>query len=194
MNTIQIIGIAGTNGSGKDTVGDLLESEHGFMFVSATDMLREECRARGLTVERKNLRIISAEWRQTNGLGAIIDKALAVYSQEQRKYAGLAIASLRNPGESARVHELGGQVWWTDADPELRYQRITGADRGRNDEDNKTYQQFLEEEAAEMYPAVGADETALHTAAVRDMADATVVNEGSLDELKQSIATHLLGN
>ena len=188
---IKIIGIGGTNGSGKDTAGEILAGEHGFRFISVTDMLREECRARGLPVERKNLRMISAEWRREQGLGVGVDKALAVYRADKNDYNGLAIASLRNPGESTRVHELGGQVWWTDANPELRYQRVIGADRGRSGEDSKTYEQFLEEEAAEMHPSEGADETALHSAAVRDIADVTITNEGSLDEFKQSIAEHL---
>ena len=191
MDDIQIIGISGTNGSGKDTVGELLESEHGFKFISVTDMLRDECRARGLVVGRENLRMISAQWRQASGLGVVIDKAIEAFRADENKYTGLAIASLRNPGESKRVHELGGQVWWTDADPELRYTRVTGSDRGRSSEDDKTYEQFIEEEAAEMHPAEGADETALHSAAVRDMADAMIVNEGTLDALRQQIVAQL---
>ena len=191
---MRIIGIGGTNGSGKDTVGEVLEHDHGFLFISVTDMLRAECRERGLAVERENLRMISAEWRRAQGLGAVIDKAIEVYQTQDGKYSGLAIASLRNPGENVRVHALGGQVWWIDADPELRYERITGSDRGRGGEDSKSYDQFLAEEAAEMHPAEGADETALHSAAVRDMADVTIVNESSLAELKYAVAKHLAGN
>lgn len=188
---MRIIGIGGTNGSGKDTVGQILEEKYGFLFVSVTDMLRAECRRRGLAIERENLRMISAEWRQAQGLGAMIDQSVEVYKKASDSYDGLAIASLRNPGESARVHELGGKVWWTDADPELRYRRVTGTDRGRSSEDDKTFEQFLLEEAAEMHPDEGADETALHSAAVRDMADTTIVNEASLPDLERAVAEHL---
>lgn len=191
MNDLQIIGIGGTNGGGKDTVAGLLEEEHGFLFISVPDMLRDECRARGLTIERKNLRMISAEWRRESGTGVGIDKAIEVYHATGVVYDGLAIASLRNPGESTRVHELGGQVWWVDADPELRYARITSADRGRSAEDDKTYEQFMEEESDEMHPPEGADEATLHGAAVREAADITIVNEGSLAELKQAVTERL---
>ncbi|MGH7240388.1 MAG: hypothetical protein ACREHG_10070, partial [Candidatus Saccharimonadales bacterium] len=76
------------------------------------------------------------------------------------------MASLRNPGEADRVHELGGKVIWVDADPQVRYQRVINADRGRDGEDGKTYAEFLAEEAAEMN--YSGDEATLSGAAVKD--------------------------
>ena len=66
-------------------------------------------------MEREVLRTISAEWRRELGLGVLVDKAYAEY--QVGDYKGLAIASLRNPGEADRVHALGGSVLWIDADP-----------------------------------------------------------------------------
>jgi cytidylate kinase len=63
-NSKKVIGISGTNGSGKDTLGRALSLRHNFLFVSVTDLLREEARRRGLAIERENLRMISAEWRR----------------------------------------------------------------------------------------------------------------------------------
>ena len=76
-NKLQIIGIAGTNGAGKDTVGELLAEHYGYLFVSVTELLRAEARRRGLPVEREVLRSISAEWRRELGLGVLVDKAYA---------------------------------------------------------------------------------------------------------------------
>lgn len=185
---MKLIGIAGTNGAGKDTVGALLSSPYNFLFVSVSDLLREECRTRGLEVNRENLRMVSAEWRREGGLGVLVDKAIAHY-EKQSGYDGLAIASLRNPGEADRVHELGGQVFWVDADSRMRYERIQSAQRGRGAEDDKTYEQFLAEEQAEMQPS--GDAATLNMSAVKEKADTTILNEGSEVELQAQLTTIL---
>lgn len=182
---MNLIGIAGTNGSGKDTVGSLLATNHGYLFVSVTEMLRDECRKRGLAVERENLRMISAEWRREGGLGVLIDKAVSVYEAAKGDYQGLVVASLRNPGEVDRVHELGGKVVWVDADPQLRYDRIQSANRGRGSEDTKTFEQFLAEEAAEMQSS--GDAATLNMSAVKDKCDVTITNEASETDLETQL-------
>lgn len=186
--TGNIIGIGGTNGSGKDTLGEILAEKFGFKFISLTDMLRTECRERGLPVERENLRMISAEWREKGGLGAPIDKVMAVYEPQAENYKGLVTASLRNPGEADRVHELGGTVIWVDADPKVRYERVIGSDRGRGSEDNKTFEQFLQEEHDEMYPKPGASATALSTVDVKERSDITIFNETTREVFETQIA------
>lgn len=183
---MKLIGIAGTNGAGKDSVGQLLADKHGWLFVSVTDMLREECRRRGLPVNRENLRMISAEWRRAGGLGVLIDKAVDVFNGQDESYQGLAIASLRNPGEVDRVHELGGKVIWIDADPRMRYDRIQSANRGRGAEDTKTFEEFLVEQEAEMQSS--GDEATLNMSGVKTKADKIILNESDPRDLERSIS------
>ncbi len=182
---MKLIGIAGTNGAGKDTVGSLLAEKHGFLFISASDLLREECRKRNLPVEREHLRAISAEWRREGGLGVLIDKAVEMFEQKGG-YAGLAVASVRNPGENDRVHELGGTMVWVDADPKIRYERVQSANRGRSGEDDKTFEQFLAEEQAEMQHS--GDEATLNMAGVKAKCDVTIMNEGSEADLESQLS------
>ena len=170
---MKIIGISGTNGSGKDTVGQIL-GEKGWLFISVTDLLRAELKRQGLPLERENLRKVGNEWRREYGLGVLIDKAVEEYKRSG-DHVGLAIASLRNPGEADRVHELGGKVVWVDADPKIRYQRIYS--RGRSTEDSKTYEQFLAEEQAEMHH--DGDAATLSMAGVKAKADIFINNNGS---------------
>lgn len=190
----KIIGIAGTNGSGKDTVGHMLADNHGYLFVSVTDVLRAELKRQGFPVDREHLRELSASWRREFGLGVLIDRAIDVFKEQPKnKYKGVAIASLRNPHEVDRIHELGGEVWWLDADPLLRFTRIkaNAASRARVEEDEKTFEQFLAEEQAEMHSS--GDEATLDMAAVRDKCDAKMQNAGnSLDLLKQEVSALLL--
>ena len=86
---MKLIGIAGTNGSGKDTVGQILAEKHGWFFISVSDLLRDECRTRGLEVSRENLRGISAEWRREGGLGVLVDKAVEVFERAGENHAGV---------------------------------------------------------------------------------------------------------
>lgn len=193
---LRLIGVAGTNGSGKDTVGYMLSEHYGFLFITVTDLLREECRRRGLAVERENLRMVSAEWRREHGTGVLVDKAVDAFHRlpDADRYAGLVIASLRNPGENDRIHSLGGTVLWVDANPRVRYDRIqkNAASRGRAAEDTKTFEQFLAEEEAEMHPPAGADDAVLNMTAVKKGADAYIENESSdLPTFEKQVATVL---
>lgn len=187
---MKLIGIGGTNGSGKDTVGHILAEKHGWLFVSVSDLLRDECRLRGLEVARENLRAISAEWRREGGLGVLIDKAVAVFEKSDTHYQGLAISSLRNPGECTRVTELGGINVWVDADPKIRYERIQAASRGRGGEDDKTYEEFLAEQEAEMNHS--GDEATLNLAGVKALADVEIFNETDLTSLEKSVTDLLI--
>lgn len=188
-----IIGIAGTNGSGKDTVGSILAKEHGYYFLSVTDIMRAELKNRGVPVDREHMRELSAQWRREFGYGVLIDRAVEAYQKLGGEYSGLAVASLRNPAEVDRVHELGGVVWWLDADPLLRFTRIkmNAATRARAEEDEKTFEEFLAEEKAEMHQS--GDAATLNMSGVKDKSDIAMQNGGNeLSLLKQEIAALLL--
>ncbi len=194
---MKIIGLSGTNGSGKDTVGHMLAERYNFLFVSLTDMLREEAVRRNQLVERAVLREISAEWRRESGLGVLVDKAKEFYEAQQIPYDGLAVASLRNPGEADRVHELGGQVVWVDADPQVRYDRIQVNKniRGRAGEDEKSFEQFIADELAEMNSS--GDEATLNMSAVKEQSNLRLLNNGNdiaafQDEAEKALAVYIV--
>src|SRR5690242_4568952 len=123
MNT-QIIGVSGTNGSGKDTLMHVLSDKYGYLFISATDLLTAELQHKGLPTDREHKAALSAEWRRKFGVGVIVHKAYEAWRTHEKAYKGLVIGSLRHPGEADAVHELDGVVVWLDANPRLRYERI----------------------------------------------------------------------
>jgi hypothetical protein len=170
----------------------MLANKHGYLFVSITDVLRKEADRRGQPVEREVLRSISAGWRRESGLGVLVDKAVAEFEAAQAsggEYKGVAMASLRNPGEADRIHELGGTVLWVDADPRVRYDRVQAAmaKRGREGEDRKTFEQFVEEEKAEMNKS--GDSATLDMSAVKERADAAAINNDKpQDEFLEEVA------
>ncbi len=196
-----VIGLAGTNGSGKDSTGHLLEQKAGFKFVSVTDILRHEASKRGLPLEREVLREISREWREARGGGVLVAETVVHYERHYRDAfpSGVVMASLRNHAEPDAVHQFGGLVLWIDADPKLRYDRIqrNAANRGelRAAEDHKTFEQFLAEENTEMF-GYSDDPNALKTIDVKNKSDYILTNqidtpgEAGLSELwRQIVAT-----
>lgn len=184
---MKIYGIAGTNGSGKDTVGEMLAERHGFLFVSVSDLLRDEARKNGLPIEREVLRQISAQWRREHGLGVLVDRA--VEKAQSGNYSGVAAVPMRNPGEARRIHELGGTLVWVDADPAVRYQRIYA--RGRSTEDNKTFDQFIAEEHEEM--SYSGDEATLSMSGVKQICDIFLDNNGNDIEAFKDVVEKELG-
>lgn len=178
MRQNKLIGLSGTNGAGKDAVGLFLAARHNYLFISVTELLRDELKRRGVPVERENLRALSAEWRREFGYGVLVDRAFEQLKNSGKSYDGLVLASLRNPFEADRVHELDGMMLWIDADPRVRYERIQRAIRpDRAAEDNKTFEQFLAEEQAEMHTS--GDAATLDMSAVKARCDHIIMNSGS---------------
>jgi dephospho-CoA kinase len=174
MAKIKIVGISGTNGSGKDSLGQMLAERHGWLFVSVTDILRDELKKRGEPIERENLRKLSSEWHKKYGAGALTDMAAKKFEQIKDQYHGLVFASIRRPGEAIRLHELGGKLVWIDADPKVRFGRIAGRNRGA--EDNKTFDEFIADELIEMQGSSG---HSLNMNRVKELADIFLENSGS---------------
>ena len=191
---LKVIGIGGTNGSGKDTLGFLLAKHHNYLFISVTELLREECYKRDIPASRENLRMVSAEWRRQFGLGVLVDKAVEEFKASKVNYDGVAIASLRNPGEVEEVHKQGGIVIWLDADPKVRFDRIQEAAEHRSHrthEDNKTFEEFLAEEEVEMHHS--GDEATLNMAGVKELADIYLENNDDSTDVFRGIVDKTLG-
>lgn len=189
---VRIIGIAGTNGSGKDTVGRLLAERHNYLFISVTDLLRDELHRRGVPTDRLHMRTLSKEWREQYGLSVLVDRAVDTFEQQGKKYAGVVMSSLRNPYEADRVHELGGTVVWVDAEPRVRYERLKAAKRqGREGDDDKTFEQFTAEEQIEMQSSN--DPAALNMNAVRTKADRKIVNNTTDMAVLETAVEQVLG-
>jgi dephospho-CoA kinase len=187
MKLPKIVGIAGTNGAGKDELGRLLAERRGYHFHSVTDLLRAELSRQGKEINRENLAALSKQWRnETGDDGVMFTKAIQAYMAEkdEKGYGGVALASIRHPGEVTAVQNFGGVVVWVDADQQTRYDRVTGNSRGRM-EDHVTFEQFKADEDREMYPPADAPAGTLNMAAVRDVADIKITNDfSSVDEYR----------
>ena len=187
---MKVFGLAGTNGAGKDTIAEVLE-EYRYLNVSATQMLGDELTARGLTHKRVNKAALSAEWRREYGMSAVVDKAAEQYENSTKKdlLQGFVVGSIRHPGETDKIHAIEGLQIWVDADPKIRFERVTSNDRGRV-EDKKTYEEFLAEEQREMKPS--GDSATLNMGAVKELSDVFIINNGDdIEAFKRQVKQQL---
>jgi dephospho-CoA kinase len=172
-----IIGVTGTNGSGKGTVVDYLVTK-GFVHYSARDFIAEEIQKRGLEVNRDTLRMVANDLRQKNGPAFIIE---SLYAKAQEKGGDAVIESIRNIGEAAFLKEHGAVLLATDASRQLRYERITL--RG-SATDHISYEKFCEQEDRELDAP---DPWDMSVFGVMQMADYTIMNIGTPADLPPRI-------
>ena len=177
-----ILGITGTIGAGKGAVVDYLVKEKGFTHYSVREAITEEILKRGLPVNRPNLNEVATDLRRAHGPAHFPN-----FFHTQAKEAGIEhfiIESIRNPKEAELIKEQGGFILVVDADEHARYERVKG--RG-SETDNITFQEFQAQEAREMRTEDAADPSYMDISAVMRMADATIMNDGTLAELHAKI-------
>lgn len=175
-----IIGITGTNGAGKGAVVDYLVSQKGFIHYSVGDYLATILIERGLERDRSNLRAVGNELREKFGPGYLVER----FSKEalEKGESNIVIESIRSTGEALKLKEVGGALIVVDAERALRYERIHTRGSGK---DHIDFDTFVEQEEREWYGALGKND--MNIKAVIDMADYTILNNGTLPDLYREI-------
>lgn len=174
-----IIGITGTDGAGKGVVVDYLVKEKGYTHYSARALITEEIEKRGLPIDREHTRLVGNDMRREFGNDVIVRISFEKAKQEGIEKA--IIESIRALAEVQYLKEQGGVLLAVDADQHLRYERIVG--RG-SETDNISFEEFQKQEAIEMNDP---DPNGMQKQKVMAMANHTVLNEGTLEELHAQI-------
>lgn len=172
-----ILGLTGTNGSGKTSAADHLQ-QRGYLYVSLSDEIRKELEGRSLSATRENLMRVGNELRADFGADVLARRVMELLIEGQ----DYVIDSIRNPGEVAALRRLEGfRLVHFDAPRAVRYARAVG----RGDERTPlSFDEFVEQEDREMESA---DELTQQLRATFALADETLVNEGSLETLQSKI-------
>jgi dephospho-CoA kinase len=174
MSLPQIVGIAGTISSGKDTLAEYLVENYGFNHISTGDMVRAEAQKIYGNIERSTLQIVGPQLRAEGGAGVLVEKAL----QQPRP---VVITGIRTIGEAKSLQAAGGVLIFIDAYAETRYERMK--QRARDAESIKSFEEFAQGERAEV--TAGESDEDYNQVAVQNMADKTINNSGSLETLYQ---------
>jgi hypothetical protein len=123
-------------------------------------------------------------------LGLIDYWAKILHMPKEFHPKGLVIGSIRAVGGVNILKEFGGKLIVTDADSQVRYQRLIG--RGREYEKQISFEQFIKEEEAEM-GRNETDPTKFGMAQVIDMADIIIENDSDSLDLFKASAREKLG-
>jgi len=166
-----IIGVVGTNASGKDTAAEFISKKLVWPALSMSDELRAIARNRGLGTDRSTLQKLGNELREEHGGDYISRLILEKYSDN------FVVSSIRNPQEIDPFRKSGRFVLvMVNADAKVRYDRAKS--RMRSDEDMVSFEEFI---ATEQYELDGAKD-ALRLKPVFDAADVTLENNGTYNE------------
>jgi dephospho-CoA kinase len=172
-----LVGLTGTNGAGKTSGADYLK-ELGFRYLSLSDEIRLELADRNETPTRENLTRVGNELRARFGAAVLARRVMARLAEE----SDYVIDSIRNPSEVAALRELPGfGLVYFDAPLEERYRRAV---ERRDERTPLSFEEFAEQEGREMESP---DKTTQQLRATFRLADETVVNSGSLDEMKEKL-------
>lgn len=173
-----LIGLTGTNGAGKGEVASFFV-EKGYAYFSLSDMIQEELRKENQEITRDNLIRMGNFMRQQYSHD-ILARRVA------KKIKGKSVIdSIRNPKEVEFFQNQDNfMLLAIDAPPELRFERVKI--RGR-EESVSSLQEFVAKEAEEM----GTDESSQQLLACMEMADHTITNDGTIEELRNKLEEFL---
>ena len=176
-----IIGITGTLGSGKGTVVEYLKNNYGFKHFSASDFINEEITRRGLPINRDNQRLVANELRTKYG-GSYVAENL--YDRAMKFGGNAVLESLRAVGEIESLRKNPGKFYLlaVDADPKIRYDRVTTKRKGEKDQ--VSYEHFVEQEQKEMHDTSAGG---MNIAQCMKMANAHIDNSGSIEQLQNQV-------
>ncbi len=172
-----IIGLTGTNGSGKTVTADHLKAK-GFLFHSLSDEIRLELERQGLAKNRENLIETGNRLRAEYGSSILAERVKAKLRSDQN----YVVDSIRNPAEVEALRANGNfHLLHLDAPAEVRYERVV--ERG-GERKPGSREEFVEQEKRELESD---DPARQQLRACYKLADETVVNDTTIAALKARV-------
>jgi dCMP deaminase len=177
-----IIGLTGRNGAGKGEVAKFLE-EAGFHYHSLSDIIRDEIRRKRLPVTRDRLIETGTRLREREGLGVLAERTLKKLSSD-RNYV---VDSIRNPEEVKVLRRRSDFFLLNIVAPRpVRFERVK---RRKRESDPKTLPAFIRSEEREFK---GENPAGQQILATEKLADASIANAASLEDLRDRVRTAVL--
>ena len=181
----KIIAIVGMPGSGKTEAAELL-IKNCYSFIRLGQLTLDEVKKRGLQPGEASERPIREEIRKKHGMAAFATLNFPK-TDAMLKKGNVVVDGLYSWEEYIAFREKYGKnvvVIAVYASPETRYKRLSGRKWDSKKDPNIKNRSYTKEEA---YQRDNAQLENLHTGAPIAMADFTIVNEGTKEELLENI-------
>ncbi|GHT41260.1 hypothetical protein AGMMS49921_04070 [Endomicrobiia bacterium] len=121
-----IIGLTGSNCSGKDTIAEYISKKYDYKHFSLSDIIREMMKEKGIEPTRENLIIFGTKLREKNGNDVLAKKVLEKTDLDG-KYC---ITSIRHPDEVNELRKRKDFVLVNiDASQGVRFERMRKRER-----------------------------------------------------------------
>ncbi len=173
-NDAKLIGLTGTNASGKGAAAVFFQT-HGFAYFSLSDVIRDELRQQGLKTSRDTLIRTGNRLREKFGPDILARRIMEKITKNS------IIDSIRNPHEIEYLRSQGHLLLLAiDAPLEVRFGRARR--RGR-DESASTLEEFAAKENQEKTR----DTRAQQLETCMEMADHLILNQGTLEEFQHKL-------
>ncbi|MFC7114209.1 AAA family ATPase [Natronoarchaeum sp. GCM10025703] len=172
---MRVIGTVGLAGSGKGEAAAVAE-ERGVPVVTMGDVIREECRDRGLDPATHHGTVAQA-LREENGPAAIAEQSLPLLRDALEEHDTVLVDGIRSGVEVDVFEEAFGDAFYLvsiEAPFETRAERIS--ERGRDTEAKDGGEALRERDEREL--GFGMDEA-------MERADLTIANTDSLEAFRQ---------
>jgi len=174
-----IIGITGTNASGKGTVVEILKKEFGFKHLSVREYIEKEVKKRNLEINRENLIEVANDIRKNNSPSYIAEE---LFKKALNMNTPVVIESIRTIGEVESLKTKGNFLLIaTDADMKKRYRRSL---KRNSKTDNLTYEEFVKTEEKEMHSN---DKGRQNIRKCIEMADILIINDQTIEGLEVKV-------
>lgn len=174
-----VIGITGTDGAGKGTVVDYLVTYKGFTHYSSRDLIVAEIKKEGLPISRNQMRLTANRLRSEFGNDFVVRQAYEKAKTDSVTNA--VIESIRALDEAIFLKQQGGILLAVDADQRVRFARVQ---ERRSETDKVDFETFVAHEELEKNDP---DPNGMQKAKVIEMADYTIMNNGTIEDLKKQI-------
>ena len=178
---MRVIGTVGLAGSGKGEAANVAR-ELGVPVVTMGDVIRAECRDRGLDPETHHGEVARA-LREENGPAAVAERSLPLIENRLDESEMVLVDGIRSDAEVDAFEAAFGDAFTLvsiEAPYELRAERVR--ERGRDRTDEEGGESLRERDEREL--GFGMDEA-------MERADVTVENAGSLAAFRERVKTLL---
>jgi dephospho-CoA kinase len=172
------LGVTGTNGAGKGAIVEYLVQK-GFKHYSVREEIIRELERSGLPIDRPHMGEVGNALREKNGPGYFCN--LFITEAKEKAIKDIVIESIRSPGEVHALKELGGILLAVDAERKIRYERVVLRGSATDKIDFDTW--VAQEEKEWGNTAI----TDMDIPGVMRMADYTLTNNGSVEELNAQV-------